>query len=335
VRLKGRNPQREKPKHPLYTFASFYDLSIPAEEIVDVWDYDLSCTKFMGDAFPHVWPNFGPGVLAALLGASLQNGVDTVWFQPTGDLKIEDISLSFVEDNTWFKRIKDIFYACVRRWGDAVQVGMTDLGGNLDVVASFLPSGKLPYELYDNPFQVERLVWETNTIWWRYFEVFNEILQPHQRGYSCWTPIYSDEPYYMLQCDFSYMISPLMFEQFVMPELVASSDRLRNPFYHLDGIGQLPHLDSIKTIDSLKGIQWVPGDGQPDVAYWGDVYKPILQAGKLTQIFSFQCKQNNEFELLDILLKQTGCVDNVVYMLELDLKDQKRAEKLLMKYCVE
>jgi len=335
IKLKGKNPGREVPKHPLHTFASFYDLDISAEEIVDVWDYDLSCTKFMGDAFPHVWPNFGPGVMAALIGAQLKNGVDTVWFHPEKELKIEDISFSFVEDNIWYQRIKDIFDACIKRWGDSVLVGMTDLGGNLDVVASFLPSGKLPYELYDNPDHINRLVWETYETWWQYYDMYNSILNPVNRGYSCWTPIFSSETYYMLQCDFCFMISPDMFERFVRPEIVASSNRLGNGFYHLDGVGQLPHLNSISKIESLKGIQWVPGDGQPDVAHWGDIYKRILDAGKLTQIFNFQCKENNEYEILDIILEQTGCVDNIVYMIEADINDLHKAEELLKKYNVD
>jgi hypothetical protein len=335
VKLKGKNPNREKPKYPFHNFASFYDLTIPAEEIVDVWDFDLSCTKFIGDAFPHVFPNFGPGVMAAFVGAQLKNGVDTVWFHPEKEKKIEDISLSFDENNIWYQRIKDVFEACINRWGDDVVVGMTDLGGNLDVVASFLASGKLPLELYDHPEQVNRLVWEVYENWWRYYEMYNTILKSANRGYSCWTPIYSDVPYYMLQCDFCYMISPNMFEEFVKPELVASSNRLGNGFFHLDGVGQLPHFDSIAKIDSLKGIQWVPGDGQPDVAYWGEVYERILDAGKLTQIFGFQCKEKNEFDILDILLEQTGCVDNVIYMLEVDIKYQEQVEKLLNKYKVE
>ena len=335
VKLKGIDPKREKPRHPLHTFASFYGLTIPAEEIVDVWDYDLRCTKFMGDAFPHVWPNFGPGVLAALVGTQLKNGVDTVWFHPEKELNIEDITLNFVENNVWYQRIKDIIKACLNRGGDAVLVGMTDLGGNLDVVASFLPSGKLSLELYDHPEQVNRLVWEVYEAWWHYYEIYNTTLNTVNRGYSCWTPIYSDVPYYMLQCDFCYMISPGMFEKFVRPELVASSDRLGNAFYHLDGVGQLPHLDSVSKIKSLKGIQWVPGDGQPDVAYWGDVYKRILDAGKLTQIFNFQCKEKQDFEILDIILEQTGCVDNIIYMLEADIKDQDKTEELLKKYHVE
>ena len=39
---------------------------MPAEQIVDRWEYYLSGQYYLGDAFPSVWPNFGAGVVAAL-----------------------------------------------------------------------------------------------------------------------------------------------------------------------------------------------------------------------------------------------------------------------------
>ena len=48
----------------------------------------------------------------------------------------------------------------------------------------------------------------------------------------------------MLQCDFSYMISPNMFKRFVVPDLTACCDHLDYGFYHLDGKGELPQSGS-------------------------------------------------------------------------------------------
>ena len=56
---------------------------------------------------------------------------------------------------------------------------------------------------------------------------------------------------------------PEMFERFVLPDLAACCDRLDHAFYHLDGKGELPHLDLLLSIDGLRGIQWIPGAGQP------------------------------------------------------------------------
>jgi hypothetical protein len=89
----------------------------------------------------------------------------------------------------------------------------------------------------------------------------------------------------MLQSDFSYMISPAMFERFVLPDLVACCDVLDYTFYHMDGRGQLAHLDMLLSIKKLQGIQWQPGDGQPLADKWLPVLRRIREAGKLCQVY--------------------------------------------------
>ena len=89
----------------------------------------------------------------------------------------------------------------------------------------------------------------------------------------------------MLQCDFSAMISPKMFERFVLPDITTCSEQLDFAFYHLDGKGQLPHLDLLLSIKDLHGIQWIPGDGQPPPEEWLPELKRIREAGKLCQLF--------------------------------------------------
>ena len=79
------------------------------------------------------------------------------------------------------------------------------------------------------------------------------------------------------------MISPEMFDEFVKPELIESSLKLPRTFYHLDGSGQLSHLDSLLTIQTLDGVQWVPGAGNPECAEWPEVYQKISAAGKKIQ----------------------------------------------------
>jgi hypothetical protein len=76
-----------------------------------------------------------------------------------------------------------------------------------------------------------------------------------------------------------------MFERFVMPDLVACCDHLDHAFYHLDGKGEIPHLDHLLSIDRLRGIQWIPGDGQPPPHEWLDLLKRIRDGGKLCQVF--------------------------------------------------
>ena len=53
--------------------------------------------------------------------------------------------------------MKAIYRAAVERWQGSVIIGMTDLGGNLDILSTFRPSEKLLLDLYDAPGEVLRL----------------------------------------------------------------------------------------------------------------------------------------------------------------------------------
>jgi hypothetical protein len=324
----GRKPDRPEPKQRGWSFASYYPLSVPAEEIVDRWDYDLSGQRFLGDAFPSVWPNFGPGVIAAFLGCDLRNGEpphETAWFHPKTEKEIAAVRFRFDPDAVWYKRIREIAVAAQKRWNGQVQVAMTDLGGNLDILSSFRPSEKLLLDLYDFPDEVKRLTWEAHEMWWRYYEELHKAQRPPNPGYTAWTPLFSEEPYYMLQCDFCYMIGPGMFDEFVKPELAASCRKLKNAFYHLDGPGQLPHLDSLLTIPELRGVQWVPGSGQPDSSHWPEVFRKIRKAGKLVQGF-FSLKE------LDSLAAQLGSVEGFALHAWIGEGQEKEAREVLRRY---
>ena len=301
----GRDPGRPEPALPIRWFTSSYEMSIAPAAIVDRWDYELSHQHYLGDAFPSIWPNFGAGVAAAFLGARLEPAPDTAWFHPRDDLPIPKIEFRYDVRNAWLARVRDMCRAAGERWEGLVQVGMTDIGGTLDILSAFRPGEKLLLDLYDYPDDVKRLTWDIHALWWRYYDELSQILRRTNRGCTAWTPIFSDTPYYMLQCDFAYMIGPEMFDEFVKPELAASCKRLDHAFYHLDGPSQLPHLDSLLQIPELKGIQWVPGAGRPDVTHWPEVYRKIRNAGKLIQIWG-------DVTTLDALAGQLGSAEGSI-----------------------
>ena len=328
--LKGRNPGRAEPEIPSFEFASFYDLSVPPEVIADRWLYDLECREFLGDAFPMVCPNFGPGVIAAFLGLELHNGNDTVWFHQPNAVELADIQFTFDPDNVWFRWVCDIYRAAADRFEGQVHLGMTDLGGNLDILASFRPSQSLLLDLYDMPELVAEKTWQAHQMWWRYFEELNRIIQTAHPGYTAWTPLYSETPYYILQSDFSFMIGGEMFERFAKPELEATCRKLANPFFHLDGPGMLTHLDSLLEISKLKGVQWVPGAGQAGITKWPDVYRKIRQAGKRIQFFTTQDPLG--WRSLDVLADQLGSAQGIMMCGEAPIEEESQIQALLSKY---
>jgi hypothetical protein len=258
---------------------------MPVDEVVDLYRAPVESRRFYGDAWPKWWVNFGAGAIAAFLGANLYAEPRTVWFEPAERVSIADLHLEYDPDNKWWRRVLDVTRAACDEWQGRIQVGHTDLGGNLDILASLLTTEQLLMDCLDAPEEVDRLIGEITALWLRYYDELYEVINGAGRGTSPWASIMSAERCYMLQSDFAYMISPEMFERFVVPDITACCERLDHGFYHLDGVGQIPHVDLLLGIGRLRGIQWIPGAGQPPAAEWLPLLKRFRDGGKLCQIY--------------------------------------------------
>lgn len=267
-------------------FTAHYGLQMPVDDVLDEYQRELEGTRWYGEAFPKFFVNFGPGILAGFLGGSVEWDERTVWYGPPGTTPkpIEEIRPVYDPDNPWWQRVLAITRRAVERFGDQVCVSHTDLGGNLDIIASLRGTQNLLTDLYDAPEEVDRLVGEVTRLWLRYYDELYAILKKSGRGTTPWAPLWSPGRTYMLQSDFCYMIGPDMFRRFVLPDLEACCAQLDHGFYHMDGPGQLAHLDQLLAMKDLKGVQWIPGDGNPPAAEWPAVLRRIVEAGKLCQV---------------------------------------------------
>lgn len=284
VTLYDAHPQERIVQTPLLSQATCADFSHSPEDIIDALDAHLSRQEFMGDAFPMInFDSFGPGVLAAMCGAKLDNSSGRVWFFPDQEREIGDIHVKYDPENMWSKRIKAIYRAGHERWNGLVKMGFPDLGGVLDVAATLRGSENLLIDMIDEPDEVVRLAREIETAWREAYEDFRRALAP-QGAYTHWSGLMSTDTSYIVQCDVSYMIGKKMFDRFVLETIRNDTKQLHHTIYHLDGVGELNHLDSILSLPDLNAVQWQFGDGKPGPMHWLDVYRKILDAGKLIMI---------------------------------------------------
>jgi len=271
-------------------YSEEFFLGRPVAELLDHYQAKLEGNRYRGDAWPKFVPYFGPGLVAAFLGSRVRPMPNerTVWFEAAERVGIEDLHFEYDPGNVWWKRVQDITRGAVERWGDRVSVGHTDLGGVLDILASFRTMQNLLCDLIESPEEVMRLSGEITRLWLRYYDELHAIIQGAGRGTANWGAIWSPGRTYMHQCDFAYGISPRMFENFVAPDLDACFKRMDHAFYHLDGKGQIPHVDILLAMENLRGIQWIAGAGQPLTEEWMPLLKRIRDGGKLCQVYVTQ-----------------------------------------------
>ena len=232
----GYYPPSHTPKAPRISQATCHDFSWTAEEIIDAEDAFLSTCEYFADGFPVMdFAVFGPGVLAAFCGATLDNSTGQVWFLPC-ESDITKLHVSYDPNNKWVRRIKDLYRAGLERWQGKVVMTLPDLGGVMDILASLIGAENLVFALVDEPEEVKRVQREIQIAWYEAFQDLWEVIKP-QGVYCDWNGLLSREPAYILQCDFSYMLGPEMFDEFVMPILREDMKHLTHSIFHLDGIG--------------------------------------------------------------------------------------------------
>lgn len=276
---------RKKPDVPVLSMQNCNCLDYTAEQLVDRLDYELSRYEFMGDAFPMLnMAAFGPGVLAGFCGAELNNSTGSVWYFPKEKYTIENLHIKYNPENIWAKRIKDIYRAGKERWGNQVLMSMPDLGSVQDVLATFLGNEDYIFALYDDPDEVLRVQEEIRKAFMEAYMDLESVLGNDHPGYTDWSGLYSKTRSYIFQDDFAYMISPEMFEEFALDDIQKLSGEFSNILYHLDGIGNLKHLDTLIEHTDIKAYQWVYGAGQPSAQHWIEVYDKLHQADKNMEI---------------------------------------------------
>lgn len=248
-------------------------------------EIDMMNTSFIGEAFPMLDTEIGPGDLALFLGSKpiFQEETNVVWYRSI----ITDSNLSeplrFDPKNEWWIFFKEFIFKAVKRSKGKYFVGMPDLIEGLDTLAQLRGHEKLIIDLFKRPRWVHERLTEITNLYFIYYDKLYKMISDEIGGnafsvYKIWGPGRTSK----VQCDFSALISPKMFKEFVEPYLREQCSHLDFILYHLDGPEALKHLDLILRIQEINAIQWVPGAGEesPESSKWIPLYKKILGAEK-------------------------------------------------------
>jgi hypothetical protein len=261
----------------------------PAKDLNQYWfdpewraanlHYQLSKNSFKADILPVANTHLGPGSLAAILGAELEGGEDTIWIKHSDNFN-DEIILN--ESNPWWKLHLDLVKACRKLSQGRYYVGCPDLIEGLDTMASLKGTESVLMDMMLQPEVLEQQLQQINDI---YFKVFNRIYDIIREGDEmafCYFSIWGPGKVSKLQSDISVMISEDDYRRFVQPYIREQAQKIEYTLYHLDGVDAIRHLDAILEIEELNAVQWTPGVGQPQGGNpkWFDLYRKILAKGK-------------------------------------------------------
>ena len=232
------------------------------DELVAFVEKTFSRRRFYGDAYPHFFVNYGPGTAAAFAGAGLHAAPDTVWFTPVAHSRLADIRIALDRENLWWRRVRHVTDSSPGAWATEFRSASPTSAAISTSWPRFAGPMSCSWTWSNSPPRCSAAAGRSRACGWKSSTSSTRSSSRTAPAASPWGPTWAPGPTYMLQSDFSYMISPNMFREFVLPDLKACCDHLEYAFYHLDGVGELPHLDDMLAIPNLHGIQWLAGRGQ-------------------------------------------------------------------------
>ncbi len=283
-----------------------------AERMVERFRYWIDTHEYLAESFPNLSVDFGPGSMAGYLGCNIKFARHTVWFEEFLDSWEDYKKIEFDPENKWFKKHIELFARVRELAGDDFYVALPDIMENIDVLASIRGAQDTIFDMMDEPEEVEERIKQVQDCYFEYFDRFYELAKVNENGKdaSCYTvfQIWGEGKTGKLQCDFSAMMSPTQFREFIQEPLREQAKKLDHVLYHLDGPDAIRHLDALMEIEEIDALQWTSGSYNPDGTHeqWFHIYDKAVAAGKALWVQVYTGTPKEWIARIDKLVERYG-----------------------------
>lgn len=278
--------KREKPIDPVIDVPQTNDaekIHTDPERTVNIYRNFLNSHALLAETVPNTNINIGPGSMATYLGSAPVFDEHTVWYEKAVEDWSRFGSFGFDPENYWFKRHIELIAKQNELANGEFYVGIPDIIENVDILSALRGPENLCYDLIDEPELIHEYLNQLDELYFKYYDAFYNIVKDDEGG-SVYTAfqIWGKGKTVKVQCDFSALMNPSQYREFVQPRLAGQCSKMDNCLYHLDGPDAIPHLEAVLEIDEIDALQWVPGAGKPspDEECWFFVYDKVKSAGK-------------------------------------------------------
>jgi hypothetical protein len=240
----------------------------------------LGRTAFLAEAMPWVTVRHGSAlVLLAVLAGGDYEYHESAWIRPVPDVYERDVP-RFDPGHPVVRSFEGIIERLAEAVGMRAFVGPPPLLDAMTTLSLLRTQAELCVDLVERPEDVRRWSSALTDLYVATLDHFHAKLTGLGYGESCtWLGVTAEGKMESVQCDFAVLLSPAMFEEFVLPDLARAVEFLDRSLYHLDGTCQMRFLDLIASCRGLSGIQWNPEPAAGSALGWVNGFKEIRRRG--------------------------------------------------------
>jgi len=279
-----RNGRYPVPAEPPESPAELRKWWLDAEDNLKRMLAQFERTYYGGEAYPATTMDLGASIMSGFYGSPVELRKETVWYHAC----VEDWAaypLEFdPETNLYYQAVIDATRFYAQESQERFMVSLPELGSVMDDLSLMRGMQSLLFDMLDSPEVVSRAADRMAGTWARVHNELYRLALPANHAGCCieWMQTWAPGPHFQMSCDFSAILSPKLFQQFIAPEIQEYLKVNDYSVYHWDGPDALKHLDSLLAMQEIDAIQWTPGDGSPPYSYpeWIPYYRRIQAAGK-------------------------------------------------------
>lgn len=247
---------------------------------------ELASTEYLADAMPTASVMVGTDVTdtAVLLGGDYEYRHGEAIICP--DPGVFERPVPAFDPTTSFVRALEAVYRDV----DAAVSGRAFVNTvmTLDALTTLsLMRGQLTLirDMLERPETVRAHVEATERLVNAFYGHFYALLLELGHGESSgWFHCMAEGRFDVLRSDFSVMLSPELFDEFVVPALASRTSALDHALFNMDSTVLMRYLDSLAGIAGLDGVFWNPGPAEGAVSEHLDDLARIKERGLLLDV---------------------------------------------------
>ena len=272
-------------KNPARPIRRRLELLDQPEAWLDAKIEDMLQLHRVGDKLPTLRVDFGPVAMGGLFGGHVEFKEDTTWTHTCiNDDWSNEPDWTIEETNRWWTLMRARFDQAAQSAPGKYVITTPALGGSADVLLNLRGASPLCLDVLERPECITNALEKIYVGWHLAFSESYRRTVEREAGVIRWANLWSNEPYFVTECDFNYMISPRQFEKLFLPDLARVAKTAGRSIFHLDGPNATRHIDALLTVPEIQAIQYVPGAGAPSALKWVEMFRKIQRAGKSLQI---------------------------------------------------
>ncbi len=321
-------------------FLSPEDYFTGASNIVKYYKYYMENYKFYAEGFMDFKVNLGPGSLALYVGAEPSFSWDTLWYKEISEEDWEKLlEQKFEIDSFWIEKHIKLIEDIKALTNDEFFIPMPDIVESIDTMAALRGAQELCYDLIDEEEKMKEYIEKFDDYYLKVYKKFYDVVSEKTggTGYAGFK-VWGEGKTAKMQCDFCALMNPYQFEEFVMPSMRKECEFFDRPFYHLDGVDAIRHLDNLLTIENLRAIQWTHGVCKPDGLsedWYEPIYDKVIAAGKSLYLLVDERDAKSSIDGIKKLIDRYGT--SSLFFRFLDPMTEETALQILTeidKYCI-